>query len=61
MEQRKAAKLYLRFLKTSQRFYRGYIQRLATYSRGISELTAIAQKFSLDGMWLPGTVIGICC
>ncbi|KAI4276297.1 MAG: hypothetical protein L6R38_005706, partial [Xanthoria sp. 2 TBL-2021] len=49
VEQRKAAKLYLRFLKTSQRFYRGYIQRLATYSRGISELTAIAQKFSLDG------------
>ncbi|KAI4259723.1 MAG: hypothetical protein L6R42_004441 [Xanthoria sp. 1 TBL-2021] len=49
VEQRKAAKLYLRFLKTSQRFYRGYIQRLATYSRGIREITAIAQRFCLDG------------
>ncbi|KAL9037901.1 MAG: hypothetical protein Q9180_003458 [Flavoplaca navasiana] len=49
VEQRKAATLYLRFLKASQRFYRGYIQRLAACSCGISELTAIARKFSLDG------------
>ncbi|KAI4230732.1 MAG: hypothetical protein LQ349_006067 [Xanthoria aureola] len=48
VEQRKAAQLYLRFLKTSQRFYRGHIQRLVTHSRGIGELTAVAQKFSLD-------------
>ncbi|KAL8855160.1 MAG: hypothetical protein Q9221_000066 [Calogaya cf. arnoldii] len=49
VEQRKAAKSYLRFLKSSQRFYRGYVQRLATYSSGIAELTAISQKFSFDG------------
>ncbi|KAL8870021.1 MAG: hypothetical protein Q9198_007735, partial [Flavoplaca austrocitrina] len=48
VEQRKVATLYLRFLKASQRFYRGYIQKLAARSCGISELTAIARKFSLD-------------
>ncbi|KAL8648877.1 MAG: hypothetical protein Q9226_005805 [Calogaya cf. arnoldii] len=49
VEQRKAAKSYLRFLKSSQRFYRGCVQRLVTCSPGICELTAIAQKFSFDG------------
>ncbi|KAL8913452.1 MAG: hypothetical protein Q9171_001745 [Xanthocarpia ochracea] len=48
VEQRKAAKLYLRFLKSSQRFYRGYLQRLATHSGGISEIAVIARKFTLD-------------
>ncbi|KAL8772663.1 MAG: hypothetical protein Q9209_002324 [Squamulea sp. 1 TL-2023] len=48
VEQRKAAKLYLRFLKSSQRFYRGYIQRLATQFGGIYEITAIAQKLNQD-------------
>ncbi|KAL8781042.1 MAG: hypothetical protein Q9213_006187 [Squamulea squamosa] len=53
VEQRKAAKLYLRFLKTSQQFYRGYIQRLAAQFGGIPEITAIAQKFSLDASSTP--------
>ena len=59
MEQRKAATLHLRFLKASQRFYRGYIQKLAARSGGINELTAIVQKFSLNGMCLPGIVVEI--
>ncbi|KAL8861430.1 MAG: hypothetical protein Q9178_002303 [Gyalolechia marmorata] len=48
VEQRKAAKLYLRFLKSSQRFYRGYLQRLATHPGGISGSAIIARKFTWD-------------
>ncbi|KAL8805512.1 MAG: hypothetical protein Q9200_005393 [Gallowayella weberi] len=48
VEQRKAAKSYISFLKTAQRFYRGYIQRLASLPGGIREITAIAQNLSLE-------------
>lgn len=51
VEKRKAVTHYLRFIKSSQRFYRGYIQRLATTYGGIRELEAVAQKFSPDSVF----------
>ncbi|KAI4131969.1 MAG: hypothetical protein LQ338_000953 [Usnochroma carphineum] len=49
VERRKTAKLYLDFVKSSQRFYRGYIQRLVSLSGGIPELQDVAHRFSSDG------------
>ncbi|KAL8736974.1 MAG: hypothetical protein Q9181_002142 [Wetmoreana brouardii] len=48
VEQRKTASLYLKFIKSSQRFYRSYIERLASRYGGVREIEAIAQKFSFD-------------
>lgn len=48
VEQRKAIKQYLEFIKTSQRFYRGYIRNLAIRFGGIQELDAVARKFNLE-------------
>lgn len=48
VERRKAEKLYLEFIKSSMRFYRGYIQRLASHFRGVPEILEVAKKFSLD-------------
>ncbi|KAL8764194.1 MAG: hypothetical protein Q9184_000163 [Pyrenodesmia sp. 2 TL-2023] len=48
VEKRKAAKAYLDFVKASQRFYRGYIQKLASQFGRIPELEAVAHRFSLD-------------
>lgn len=48
VEKRKLEKHYLDFIKSSQRFYRGYIQRLASHYGGVPELEKIAQKFSFD-------------
>ncbi|RVX68300.1 hypothetical protein B0A52_07303 [Exophiala mesophila] len=48
VERRKAEKLYLDFLKSSQRFYRGYIQRLASHFKDIPEVLQVAKKFNLD-------------
>ncbi|KXL47312.1 hypothetical protein M433DRAFT_532297 [Acidomyces richmondensis BFW] len=42
-------KLYLKFLKDSERFYRGYIYRLHTQFGGIAELEAVAQRMSGPG------------
>lgn len=52
VEKRKTAKHYLDFIKSSQRFYRGYIQKLASNFGGIRELEAVAQKFNVDSMSL---------
>ena len=41
-------KQYLEFIKSSQRYYRAYIQRLATSFGGILELEAVAHKFGLN-------------
>ena len=49
VEQRKAMKLYLEFIKSSQRFYRSYIQKLAVNFGGIHEVEAVAGRFSPDG------------
>ncbi|KAL8693149.1 MAG: hypothetical protein Q9218_001969 [Villophora microphyllina] len=48
VEQRKTASLYLKFIKSSQHFYRGHIQRLAANYGGVPELELIAQRFSFD-------------
>lgn len=48
VERRKAEKLYLEFVKSSMRFYRGYIQRLASHFRDVPEVLEVARKFGLD-------------
>jgi hypothetical protein len=53
VERRKAEKLYLDFIKSSMRFYRGYIQRLASHFRDIPEVLEVAKKFSLDSEFDP--------
>ncbi|KAL9014248.1 MAG: hypothetical protein Q9173_001090 [Seirophora scorigena] len=48
VEQRKTVKMYLDFVKSSQRFYRGCFHELASYAGGIRELKNIAQRFTSD-------------
>lgn len=60
MEKRKTVKHYLDFIKSSQRFYRGYIQSLALNFGGIKELEAVAHKFNLDGS-LPASLCKMQC
>jgi Telomerase activating protein Est1 len=48
VERRKLEKHYLDFIKSSMRFYRGYIQRLATHFQSPKEVLEIAHKFRLD-------------
>ncbi|KAL8701445.1 MAG: hypothetical protein Q9201_004897 [Fulgogasparrea decipioides] len=55
VEQRKTASVYLKFIKSSQRFYRSYIKRLASRYGGVREIEAIAQKFSFDASASEGT------
>ena len=52
VEKRKLEKHYLDFIKSSQRFYRGYIQRLASHFGGIQELEKVAQRFNFDSKHL---------
>jgi hypothetical protein len=48
VERRKFEKHYADFLKTSQFFYKGYIQRLASHFGGVPGLKRIAHRMSLD-------------
>lgn len=48
VERRKFEKRYADFIKTSQFFYKGYIQRLASHFEGMKELRRIAHRLSLD-------------
>ncbi|EXJ62607.1 hypothetical protein A1O7_03045 [Cladophialophora yegresii CBS 114405] len=48
VERRKAEKVYLVFIKSSQAFYRGYIQRLASNFKGIPEILTLARGMELD-------------
>ncbi|EAW24101.1 uncharacterized protein NFIA_036730 [Aspergillus fischeri NRRL 181] len=50
VERRKLEKHYLDFIKSSQRFYRGYIQQLSSHFGGIPELEKVARKFSFDNL-----------
>lgn len=50
VERRKLEKHYLEFIKTSQRFYRGYIQQLSSHIGGIPELEKVARKFNFDNL-----------
>ncbi len=48
VEKRKLEKHYLDFIKSSQRFYRGYIQHLSSHFGGIVELEKVARKFNFE-------------
>lgn len=48
VERRKAEKVYLAFIKSSQTFYRGYIQRLAANFKDIPEILSLARGMELD-------------
>ncbi|THX01439.1 hypothetical protein D6D13_08934 [Aureobasidium pullulans] len=50
VETRKFIKLYLEFLKDSQRFYRDYIQKLNARFGGIHDLERIARQVRSDSM-----------
>lgn len=48
VEKRKWEQRYVDFLKTSQYFYKGYIQRLASHFDGLAELRKIAHRLNLN-------------
>ncbi|RFU35844.1 hypothetical protein B7463_g453, partial [Scytalidium lignicola] len=48
VEKRKLEKRYADFIKTSQFFYKGYIQRLASHFSGMAGLRRIAHRLSLS-------------
>lgn len=48
MEKRKTVKHYLDFIKSSQRFYRGFIQRLSSQFGDIPELLEVAHRCNLE-------------
>ncbi|KAI2794043.1 hypothetical protein POX_a00633 [Penicillium oxalicum] len=50
VEKRKLEKHYLDFIKSSQRFYRGYIQHLSSQFGGIVELEKVAHKFNFESL-----------
>ena len=49
VEQRKVAKRFLEFIKSSQHYYRGHVQKLAQNFSGIPELEAVALKVAIEG------------
>jgi hypothetical protein len=51
VERRKLEKHYLDFVKASMRFYRGYIQRLASHFADVPEILRVAHKFNLDSRY----------
>ena len=52
VEKRKLEKHYLDFIKSSMRFYRGYIQRSASVYGDIPELSQIASRFKMNSTLL---------
>ena len=50
VERRKAEKLYVDFIKASQRFYRAYIGRLVANFTNIPKVLEVAQKLSQVGL-----------
>lgn len=50
VERRKAEKLYLAFIKSSQAFYRGYIQRIGSSFEGVPEILSLARDMGMDSM-----------
>ncbi|KAJ5181068.1 DNA/RNA-binding domain E.t1.c1-type [Penicillium cf. griseofulvum] len=50
VERRKLERHYLDFIKSSQRFYRGYIQHLSSRFGGIVELERVARKFNFESL-----------
>jgi len=45
----------LDFIKSSQRFYRGYVQHLSSHFGGIVELDKVARKFNYESAQFPGS------
>lgn len=60
VERRKAEKLYLEFIKSSMRFYRGYIQHLASHFGDIPEVIEVAKKFGLNSKFNPSITTIVC-
>jgi hypothetical protein len=58
VETRKFIKLYLEFLKDSQRYYRDYIQKLNARFGGIQDLERIARQVRSDRTFHPAVA---CC
>ncbi|OQE12226.1 hypothetical protein PENVUL_c001G07362 [Penicillium vulpinum] len=50
VERRKLERHYLDFIKSSQRFYRGYIQHMSSRFGGIVELERVARKFNFENL-----------
>ncbi|KAJ5795086.1 hypothetical protein N7457_001685 [Penicillium paradoxum] len=50
VERRKLERHYLDFIKSSQRFYRGFIQHLSSRFGGIVELERVARKFNFENL-----------
>lgn len=50
VERRKAEKLYVDFIKASQRFYRGYIERLTANFTDIPKVLDVARKFGKESL-----------
>ncbi|EPE34090.1 TPR-like protein [Glarea lozoyensis ATCC 20868] len=50
VERRKVEQRYVDFIKRSQFFYKGYIQRLASHFSGMKELRRIAHRLSLEAL-----------
>lgn len=48
VEQRKLEKHFLEFIKSSQRFYRSFIQSLCSHFEGVEALKAVANKLTLS-------------
>jgi hypothetical protein len=48
VERRKLEQRYVNFIKTTQFYYKGYIQRLASHFGAMTELRRIADRLSLD-------------
>lgn len=51
VERRKLEKHYLDFIKSSMRFYRGFIQSLASHFTDVPEVLKVALLFNLDSKW----------
>jgi hypothetical protein len=46
VERRKSEKQYISFIKSSQAFYRGFIQRLASHFANVEEVVEVACKLA---------------
>lgn len=56
VEQRKVGRRFLEFIKSSQRFYRNFVQGLHSFLGGVKELDAIADRLTLSTQPSDGNV-----
>ena len=50
VERRKAEHSFVKFVKSSQQFYRTFLQRLVSVFHGIKELRAVADRLTLPSV-----------